>query len=159
MQITWRELAVDLSGQSSDDLLSNWRWLVPSTYSLNMVSAIGDGFLSDQDSHIYWLDVGSAELIRIADTRDQFDSLRQQPDSVEKWFVPLLVGDLLTSGKSLAVGQCFSYKIPLTLGGAFEPTNFDACDISVHFRTLGQIQRQVKDLPVGTPITSVKIAK
>ena len=158
MRITWRELAVDLSGQSSNDLLAEWRWLVPSTYSLHMVSALGDAFLSDTDGHIFWLDVGSAELTIIAETKDAFDHLRQQPDCADRWFVPLLVGDLLASGKSLAAGQCFSYKIPLTLGGAFEPSNFDACDLSVHFHTLGQIQEQVKPLPVGTPITSVKLA-
>jgi hypothetical protein len=99
VRITWRELAVDLSGQSADDLLSEWRWLVPSTFSLKMVSAIGDGFLSDNDGCIYWLDVGGAELTKIAETRDQFDRLRQQPDCAEKWFVPLLVGDLLASGE------------------------------------------------------------
>jgi hypothetical protein len=158
MRITWGELAVDFSDQSSDNLLAEWRWLVPSSYSLHMVSALGDAFLSDTGGQIFWLDVGSAELTAIAETKDAFDQLRQQPDCACRWFVPLLVGDLLASGKSLAIGQCFSYKIPPTLGGAFEPPNFDACDLSVHFHTLGQLQKQVRPLPVGTAITSVKPA-
>lgn len=158
MRITWRELSVDLSGQSSDDLLSEWRWLVPCTYSLHMVSALGDAFVSDATGHIFWLNVGRAELTEIADTKDAFDHLRQQSDYANQWFAPLLVGDMLASGKSLAVGQCFSPKIPLTLGGALEPANFDVCDLSVHFHTLGQIQAQVKSLPVGTPVKSVRFA-
>ncbi len=158
MRITWRELVVDLSGQSSDDLLSEWRWLVPSTFSLGIVSALGDGFLFDEDGCIFWLDVGGAELTKIAETKVQFDQLRQQPDRAKQWFAPQIVGDLLASGKVLTTGQCFSYIKPLTLGGPFAPTNFNVCSVSVHFGTLGQIQRQVKHLPIGTPITSVKLA-
>jgi len=148
---------VELSDQSSDELLAAWRWLVPSTLSLRMVSSLGDAFLEGPDGAIYWLDVGGAELSRIAESKAAFDRLRQQEEYSSQWFVPQLVGNLLASGKSLAKCQCFSYKIPLTLGGAFEPANFEPCDLSVHFHTLGQIQQQVKHLPVGTSISSVKL--
>ncbi len=157
MRITWQELTVDLTGQSSDELLSEWRWFLPEGMVLRMVSTLGDAFLSDSEGKIYWLDVGGAELTNIAENKEQFDALRQQPEYADKWFVPLLVGDLLSSGKMLATNQCFSYKIPLTLGGLFEPENFEPCHISVHFSTLGQIQQQVKHLPIGTKIDSVRL--
>src|SRR5689334_11351736 len=144
MQITWRELAVDLSGQSSDDLLSEWHWLVPAPLQLRMVSALGDAFLESPDGAIHWLDVAAAELTQIADSKSEFDELRQIPENAEQWFMPQLVGDLLATGQRLQPGQCFSYKISPSLGGAFEPSNFEVCNLSVHFAAMGRIQAQVK---------------
>lgn len=157
MKITWRELAVDLSGQSSDDLLSEWRWIAPAPFQLRMVSSLGDAFLESADGAIHWLDVAGGELSNVASSKAEFDELRQIPENAEQWFMPQLVGDLLADGEHLEAGQCFSYKIPPSLGGAFEPSNFDACSLSVHFSALGKIQAQVKHLPPGTPINSVRL--
>lgn len=159
MKITWRELAVDLSGQPQNDLMAKWRWLVPEALSLRMVSALGDAFLDDPIGAMYWLDSGGAKLVRIAESQEQFDNLRQQPELASQWFAPQVVGDLLSAGHTLDPGQCFSYKVPPTLGGEFRPDNFVPCDLSVHFHTLGQIQSQVKDIPVGTPISSVTLSE
>lgn len=159
MKITWNELAVDLTGNTSEDLLSEWRWLVPDDLQLRMVSTLGDAFLEDSCGKIYWLDVGCAELHCIAKDRAEFDQLRQQPTNANEWFAPQLIGDLLSSGVVLKVGQCFSYNIPPTLNGEFSLENLLPTDISVHFGTLGQIQRQVKPLPVGTVINKVELEK
>ncbi len=70
---------------------------------------------------------------------------------------PQLVGDILATGKRLQPGQCFGYKVPPVLGGEVEPDNFEPTDLQVHFGILGQIHREVKDLPEGTPISEIKI--
>lgn len=155
MRITWQELSVDLTMQSGDELLSEWRWMVPDSMTLHMVSSVGDAFLRDVEGGVFWLDTGTAELHRIAESEEQFDFLRQQRDYADQWFVPQLVGDLMAQGHSLALGQCFSYKVPPTLGGEFQPTNFEPCDLAVHFSLLGQLQRQAKGLPAGTSVSSV----
>ncbi len=156
MKITWRELAVDVSGQSSDELLSEWRWMVGADLKLRMVSSLGDAFLEAPDGAIYWLDVAAAELTRIANSRNDFDQIRQRPENAEQWFMPQLVGDMLSSGYRLGAGECFSYKITPSLGGAFEPSNFEVCKLPAHFAAMGKIQAQVKDLPIGARITSVR---
>ena len=94
MKITWRELAVDVSGQSSDELLSEWRWMVAAGLEVRMVSSLGDAFLEAPDGAIYWLDVAAAELTRIANSKNDFDQLRQRPENAEQWFMPQLVGDM-----------------------------------------------------------------
>ena len=156
MRISWKELAVDLTGQSSDALLTEWRWLVPATYELRMVSTLGDAFLEDESGAIHWLDVGSAEMTRIADDADEFHRLRQQPHNADTWFEPQLVGALLEGNPGLGAGRCFSYIFPLTLGGEFAPENFEQCSLRTHFDALGKMQWQLKDLPIGTRFTSVK---
>ena len=57
----------------------------------------------------------------------------------------------------LGLGQCYSYKLPPILNGPIEPSNIEPADLPVHFSLLGQIHRQVKDLPEGTPIHEFKI--
>ena len=111
MKITWRELAVDVSGQSSDELLPEWRWMVTASLEVRMVSSLGDAFLESPDGAVSWLDVAAAELAPIANSKDEFDQLRQLPENVEQWFMPQLVGDLLAGGSSLGAGECFSERV------------------------------------------------
>ena len=157
MRITWNELTVRLDNQSSDDLLGEWRWLVGNEACLLMVSSCGDMFLSDSQGHISWLDCGTGQLQQIAGSVAEFDTLRQQRENADQWFMPQLVGDLMARGVKLGPGECYSYKKPPVLGGRIEPSNFEPTDLSVHFGILGQIHRQVKDLPPGTKISDIKI--
>jgi hypothetical protein len=159
MKVTWNELAVRFSGQTSDELLVEWRWMVPTSLEVRMVSALGDAFLESPAGEIFWLDVASAELTKISESTAEFDQLRQTPEHVEQWFMPQLIGDMLSSGLQLRAGECLSYKIPPTLGGSFEPDNMDISSLSVHFAALGKIQAQVKQMPVGTRITSVQLER
>jgi hypothetical protein len=98
-------------------------------------------------------------LLCIAKDKAEFDHLRQQPDNANEWFGPQLIGDLLTSGAKLQVGECFSYNIPPTLSGEISLENLQPTNLLVHFSFLGQIQRQVKSSPVGTVINKVVLEK
>ena len=57
----------------------------------------------------------------------------------------------------LAEGQIYSYKTPPVLGGEYSTDNLEPTGIAVHFSVLGQIHRQVKDLPPGTKIDRIVI--
>ncbi len=157
MRVTWNELIVDFERPGADGLLRDWRWLVGDSVRLLIVSAIGDMFLTDAAGRVSWLDTGTGKLQQVAASVDEFQRLRQQREQADQWFIPQLVGDLITSGVRLSPGQCYSYKKPPILGGEIEPANFEPTDLSVHFSVLGQIHRQVKDLPAGTKITNIKI--
>jgi len=157
MRLTWTELTVPANNYSQADLLSEWRWLLDTSYQIVLVSSLGDLFLADAAGRIHWLDAGAARLTEVAASLDEFQQLRQQPVHATEWFATQMVGDLLQSGLRLARGQCFSYKVPPMLGGAWEAANFEPTDLSVHFSILGQVCRQVRDLPEGTPVSSVKV--
>jgi hypothetical protein len=157
MRITWNELTVSLEGQNPDDLLSQWRWLIGEDTTLFMVSSCGDMFLSDQNGRVLWLDSGTGQLLQIANSVAEFDSLRQQQQNADQWFMPQLVGDLLVKGVKLGPGECYSYKKPPVLGGEIALSNFEPTDLSVHFSALGQIHKQVKHLPAGTKISNINL--
>ena len=148
---------MDFRKPGAADLLRDWQWLLGEAMQLLIVSALGDMFLADADGQVFWLDTGAGQLHQIAATVDEFQQLRQQRDHADQWFIPQLVGDLISSGVLLSPGQCYSYKIPPILGGQIEPANFEPTELSVHFSVLGQILRKVKDLPPGTKITDITI--
>ena len=56
-----------------------------------------------------------------------------------------------------ASGQCYSRKIPLSLGGQLEADNFERIDLRVYYSILGQLHLQTRHLPPGTKIGSIKI--
>ena len=148
---------MDFRKPGAADLLRDWQWLLGGAMQLLIVSALGDMFLAAADGQVFWLDTGAGQLHQIAATVDEFQQLRQQRDHADQWFIPQLVGDLISSGVLLSPGQCYSYKIPPILGGQIEPANFEPTELSVHFSVLGQILRKVKDLPPGTKITDITI--
>ena len=157
MRITWNELTVNFQTHDENDLLEEWRWLLGDSMQLFLVSSMGDMFLGDPEGQIFWLDTGTGRLTQVAGSQQEFKQLMQQRENAGRWFIPQLVGDLMASGVRLAPGQCYSYKKPPVLGGAIEPGNFEPTDLSVHFSILGQIHRQVKDLPPGTKISDIRI--
>jgi hypothetical protein len=157
VRITWNELTVTPDGVDLDGLLSEWRWLADESFDPIVISALGDLFLRNDDGRIFWLNAGSGQLTKVADSAEEFKRLMVQAENANDWFVPQLVGDILASGKRLKAGECFGYKVPPVLGGEIEPDNFEPTDLQVHFGILGQIHRQVKDLPPGTPIGEIKI--
>lgn len=154
MKITMNELTVRFD-RGRDDLIKEWRWLVGDTAEPILITSLGDAFLQDEDNSISWLDVGGGEYTRVAASPEEFR--RIIPDNVDDWFVPQLVGDLLTSGLSIGENECFSFKKPPVFGGVYELENFEATDLTAHFSILGQIYFQAKDLPEGTPINQIKV--
>ncbi len=156
MKITWNELTVKFQLEKRD-LLSDWRWLIGETAQPILIAAVGDVFLQEKDSSIWWLDVGGGQYSKVSSSVDEFKQAMSM--NVNEWFLPQLVGDLLASGAKLGSNKCFSFKIPPVLGGEYTLENFEPIDLYVHFSILGQIHAQVKDLPTGTPINSIKIVE
>jgi hypothetical protein len=56
----------------------------------------------------------------------------------------------------LSYNECIAHKVPLFLGGTDDISNFQVLDVEVHWEMQYQIYNQVKNLPPGTKINSVK---
>jgi hypothetical protein len=55
----------------------------------------------------------------------------------------------------LTVAECVGYKVPLFLGGADVVENLELTDFEVYWDFCGQLRRQTRGLPTGTPIRGV----
>lgn len=158
MAITLDDLTVNFAHLDREALLSEWRWLIGPCKQPILLAAIGDAYVQDpDDGSVHLLDVGGGALEQIAGSVDEFRALLADREFVTDSFVPSTIVALRNGGKTLAPGQIYSYIHPPVLGGKYSTDNMEPTDVSVHFSILGQIHRQVKDLPEGTPISSIRI--
>ena len=153
------ELTISLENLDGDELLSEWRWLVDESYSPVLVSAVGDLFVQGQDGSIWWLCTATGQFTQVAPDLTEFQRLTRQPNPSREWFLPDIVGHFRKVGVLLQPGKCYSYKVPPFLGGKTEPNNMELTDICIHFAFLGEVYHQVKDLPPGTKIRSIRLEK
>lgn len=158
MDITWSDLTIPADGIDAAHLLDEWRWLVPKGLEPVVISALGDVFLQDEKGRIFWLDTGWGQLTEVARDFEEFETLLKDEETAVEWFIPQLVGDLMQQGHELGRGQCFGFVVPPVLGGKIALDNFEPIDVNVHVGVLGQIHRQVKDLPPGTPIDQIRLS-
>ncbi len=152
MKLTWSHLLA--SFEFTDDILESWRWLTGLDGTTFLVSAIGDVFCEESNGSVWWLDVGSCEYALVAADSQSFK--RSMVENVEEWFLPQLVGDLLSLGLTLTPNQCFSYKLPPVLGGDYAPSNFEVTSIPLHFGMHGQIAHQAARHNPGTKVTGFR---
>jgi hypothetical protein len=146
------DLTVKFDDDASDKLIENWIWLIGRDKEVLLVSTIGDMFLTDNNKKVYWLDVGLGEFKLVADTIEDFEVKLKDFEQVNEWFMIDLVTELRHSAKTLKDGQLYSYyKLPI-MGGDYIVGNFAPLSIEQHFGYLGDIHKQIKDLPDGTEV-------
>jgi len=147
-----------LSLKAKASLLGEWTWLIGAGKRPSLVTACGDIFIEDSlKGTVYFLDVSSPELSLVAETKQAFELLLAEPSFVETYLHPERVEMLRAKGLFLKGDQVYSFRTPLSLGGQIGAENIDVTDVTVHFSIAGQIESQIADIPVGSPITDIKI--
>jgi hypothetical protein len=81
----------------------------------------------------------------------------ESPERIDEWFLSGFVAELLDAGGTLGPGEVYSPTIPEIIGGKRSVENCTPSHWLVHLHVLGQIHRQVKDLPEGTTITRIRV--
>ena len=137
--------------------LKAWFRLVPDTFTAVFLTALGDLFLESEEGAIHFLDTGAGTLTPVAISREDWKDQMQVPERLAYWFQPAFVSELLGAGYSLSAGELFSPTIPFILGGKQTTANFTPSHWLAHLHVLGQVHRQVKGLPEGTPVTNINI--
>src|SRR5678815_4403558 len=122
-------LTIQTDNLAFDTLLADWRWLVQPSFTPVLMTAFGDLFLRDEAGHIHFLDLMSGEFEQVAASADEFDRLCENREQRRSWFVGFLLMELRKLRGDLAPGQCYSCKIPLSLGGHLEADNFERMDL------------------------------
>ena len=122
-----------------------------------LMTAFGDLFLRDHSDRIHFLDLMSGEFKQVADSQEDFERLCEDRERRRSWFLGLLLTGVRTLRGELAADECYSCKIPLSFGGQLEPDNFERSDLLVHYSILGQLYLQMRHLPPGTSLDSIKL--
>lgn len=143
---------IDQTGLDWPSLMKEWRWLLPSEFSVWLLTRVGDVFITLPDGSIHMLDVGAGKLQRVAQNRDEFCTKLDEPGVADDWLMIPIVDQLVASGAVLGSGQCYSYRMLPTLGGAYKVDNRMVLPIREHFGAWGSVQRQISGFPDGTEI-------
>ena len=158
MALTFNDLTVGFSHLPRETLLEDWVWLIGTRRFPILITALGDAFVQDaDDGSVHLLSAGAGTCSRVADDVATFRERLLDRAFVLDNFVPSIVADLRNSGRPLAQGQLYSYRVPPALGGEYSADNLEPTDISVHFSLLGQINQRAHELPEGTVISGAKL--
>ena len=143
---------IDQTGLDWPSLLEEWRWFLPPEFTIWLFTRAGDLFITLPDGSIHMLEVGSGELSRVADSRDDACTKIDEPGVAKEWLMIPVVDQLVASGCVLGPGQCYSYKMLPILGRSYGPEGRALLPIREHFEVWGGLHRKVSDLPDGAQI-------
>ena len=132
--------------------LQEWNWLLPSEFSVWLLTRTGDLFITIPEGQIYMLDVGAGTLQQVAMSRDEFCAKIDEPGTAEDWLMIPIVDRLVASGAHLGPGQCYSFRPLPPLGGDYGADNRMVFGIREHFGGWGSVQRQISQLPDGSQV-------
>jgi hypothetical protein len=152
MNLTWNDLSFLPSDGALALLRAAWGWCLPETFEPVMASALGDVFFQQGGPEIYWLNTATAEITRVAASREEFLQLLKT-EHADHWFMPHLIEALKTAGKHLQPDQCYTYVVlPIFKEGTFEVGNLNPIPVAEHFGVTGEIHRQLRNLPDGAKV-------
>jgi len=153
-----KDITIDTAPYNWAKILEDWYWILPKEFDVWLLTKFGDIFCHLPDDSVHWLDTGTGKLTKIAETKEAFFQMADDPKNVDHWFLPELISSLKSRGVVLSPTECYSFTLPPGLGGKYEADNIKPCDVAVHFAISGQVFFQIKDAPDGTKIrfTTIK---
>jgi hypothetical protein len=141
------DLVKDKSTLDITRICSAWSWLLHAQEDVLHVSLAGDLFFIGQNDEINWLETGTGNLIRVADSEKEFNELCLEEENLNRWFLASLIDDLIDSGLVPLDGEVYSYYLMPQMGGEYSLENIRCLDLYQHFELTGIISEQTKDLP------------
>jgi hypothetical protein len=102
---------VDQGGLDWPNLLSEWKWLLPGTLTLWLVSRLGDIVVINEDDSVSFFDIGGGSLKRIASSRDDFSLLLGEGDNANQWLAIPLIDKLVEHGVVLKPHTVYGFNL------------------------------------------------
>jgi hypothetical protein len=149
----WERLTINPSSLDCDQLLADWRWLVPKELRPFLMTLFGDWFFEDRAGRVVFLDTVEGKLKEIAPSREAFLRLCMEAEKRAAWLMEDLVLLCRERGMNPGRGQCLGFKLPPVLSGPLEANNVEVSDLVVYESITAQIHHGVKDMPPGTKIS------
>lgn len=107
---------------------------------------------------MWWLSPEWLNVEIVASNVKEFHIIRADVEFASDWEMVELTTLAEAILGTLGQGQCYSLRIPAGMGGTFEPSNLENCDLEVLIEIAGQIAGQIDGLPAGTKIDGFTIS-
>jgi hypothetical protein len=121
--------------------------------SLVARDAFGDLFLQDESGQIHRLDVAVGKLLKIADSEAQFRELAI--DKRDEWFAQSEKATAAAKGLTPNHTQCIGFSVPLVFRESGGADTAYIVDLYEHVSFLGDLNRQIAELPDGAQVRLV----
>jgi hypothetical protein len=155
MNIGWSSLTFTPDSDAVQELRRAWAWLIGDSFVPLLFSVLGDVFYTPESGGVYWLNTGTAETSRVAESPDAFQALLES-ESANEWFMPHLIEQLHEAGKIPGPGCCYTYvTLPIFAEGKYEVANFNVVPAREHFGLTAHIHREIQSLPDGSNVRIV----
>jgi hypothetical protein len=138
-----------------DRLLVEWRWLCQGPVALVARNAFADLFLRDASGHVCCLDVAIGKLTKVADSEKQFRELATTRENQEEWFALADESAAVAKGLEPNTTQCIGFGLPLVFAESGSPDTPYVADLYEHVSFLGDLNRQIAELPEGAKVRLV----
>jgi len=138
----------------ADSVRAVWSWRIPESYRAVLLSLFGDWFLADSQDRIHMLDLASGQLSLIANSEVEFFVMLDVEDNRREWLMSHLVEAAEQAGIHRSPSQCFAFRTPPMLGGAFAPSNIVPWDFVAYQTGTSKVLRQIADLPLGSHVVA-----
>ncbi len=152
MSIGWSSITFTPSDESVQQLVESWGWLIREPFVPLLFSTLGDVFFQPDSGGVWWLNTGTAEVTRVADSAPQFRQLLET-EAVDEWFMPGLIEQLHAAGKIPGAGECYTYvTLPIFAEGKYDVENLNPVPAHEHFSITGRILCEIKSLHSGAKV-------
>lgn len=129
-----------------------WQELLPKDFRVWLMNRFGDLILITDDEAVHFFDVGNGSIERVAENKEQFMERIDQEDNADNWLMISLIDQLVSAGKILQDGYCYSYLTLPVFGGEYSVNNTTMLPIAEHYGVCASIHEQIKGLPDGTKV-------
>lgn len=135
-----------------ETLLTAWATLLPETFTVWLVNRFGDLFTVHDDGAVFMLDCNIGTYDRLANSRQEFADLLNVDANARQWLMIPLVDRCVAAGLELPPGSCYFFKVPATMGGAYDPSNIASVPMTEFYPYLRSLHDQSNHLPDNTQI-------
>jgi hypothetical protein len=135
--------------------LQSWDWLGIGARSPVCTSPFGDVFFRADDG-FWWLDTLEARVTREWATAEEMYAALSTPEGQDRFLLAGLAASAERQGITPVGAQVYGFTAAPILGGELSVSNIQVIDFVVSVNILGQLHRQVRDLPPGTRISEFR---
>jgi hypothetical protein len=115
-------------------------------------TAFGDLFLRDEADAVFWLNTTVGKLTKVASSEARFREMAETTEKRREWFAETDVQAFANRGLTPSPLQCIGFSVPLVFAeGGSSDTPYIA-DLYEYISFLGDLNRQLSNLPDGTKV-------
>jgi hypothetical protein len=135
-----------------DTIRDAWSWTGVQPAEVVVVNSFGNIIARATDG-TYWRVCPEALSCNvIARSPSEYESLWRNEEFQNDWQMQLLLEIAQHKLGPLPKGQCYCLKIPAAVGGKYTQDNIGSISVEELISFSGDLARQIKDLPDGTPV-------